>query len=568
VVRWARRRPALATLVAVSIFGTILGFGLVSWQWYRAEENAAAEKRAREQAEELQRLADQQKNQVIAAHAATEAQRQRAEANYRKALDAVNLTLRRLGATRLAHIPEMDEVREEFLRDTLEFYRGFLSDKENADPEIRHQTALAHAQVALIQKMLRRTDSAERNFLQGLELYQQLTAQHPQNIVYRDDMAVCLHDLGGFYDDMSRTERAQTSYAKARDIWEALVSGHPGESHYQGRLANCLNSLANLFKTTGRLDDAEKVHLRALGIWNRLIAEHPRDPGYQESLARSHHNLALICLSTNRLEEARTHAVQARTLFERVARAFPRDAGRQENLASCLNNLAATYDVKKQRAEAEKCYQDAIAIRARLVRDHPQVPDWLNVLISSYFNLAQLYRITGRSPLAEKQYEKAIAICTRLAEDYPKVAGYRANLAEGHLRLGMIYEETGRSSEARLAYESARTLQERLARDHPQIQAWAFALGKTYFHLANLAHKGKDEKAAIKWSTKAIGTLEPVLRKDRQDSAARTVLAGSYALRALVYQSTGRNFQALADLLRWHALRNPPAGKPKAKTKS
>src|SRR5262249_15988915 len=36
IVKWARRRPAIAALLALVVFVTALGFGLVTWQWLRA----------------------------------------------------------------------------------------------------------------------------------------------------------------------------------------------------------------------------------------------------------------------------------------------------------------------------------------------------------------------------------------------------------------------------------------------------------------------------------------------------------------------------------------------------
>jgi WD40 repeat protein len=36
-VKWARRRPAIAALLALVVFVTALGFGLVTWQWRRAD---------------------------------------------------------------------------------------------------------------------------------------------------------------------------------------------------------------------------------------------------------------------------------------------------------------------------------------------------------------------------------------------------------------------------------------------------------------------------------------------------------------------------------------------------
>jgi WD40 repeat protein/serine/threonine protein kinase len=57
VVKWAKRRPAVAALLASVIFLTVLGFALVSWQWQRAEQaSRTAEAHAAAETEANQKL--------------------------------------------------------------------------------------------------------------------------------------------------------------------------------------------------------------------------------------------------------------------------------------------------------------------------------------------------------------------------------------------------------------------------------------------------------------------------------------------------------------------------------
>jgi WD40 repeat protein/tetratricopeptide (TPR) repeat protein/tRNA A-37 threonylcarbamoyl transferase component Bud32 len=75
-VNWARRRPALAALMALTVLITVVGFALVTWQWQRAEQMAAAESKARGEAEDAKGRAGQA--QIDAEQERRQAQRQSA----------------------------------------------------------------------------------------------------------------------------------------------------------------------------------------------------------------------------------------------------------------------------------------------------------------------------------------------------------------------------------------------------------------------------------------------------------------------------------------------------------
>ena len=62
--KWARRRPAVALLSAAVAAVTVLGFILVSWQWRRAENKAAAESAANERAQQARLVAFEKQAQL------------------------------------------------------------------------------------------------------------------------------------------------------------------------------------------------------------------------------------------------------------------------------------------------------------------------------------------------------------------------------------------------------------------------------------------------------------------------------------------------------------------------
>ncbi len=116
--KWTRRqRPLVASVAAAAVLFLILAVFVLGSSNLRIQK--------------AQRRADEQK--------------ERAEANARKAREVVDRMFTRL-AQDLAHTPRTEKVRRALLVDALEFYLGFL--RENGtNPTLRHEAALAYIKV-------------------------------------------------------------------------------------------------------------------------------------------------------------------------------------------------------------------------------------------------------------------------------------------------------------------------------------------------------------------------------------------------------------------------------------
>ncbi len=156
-VQWCRRRPAVAALLAVVLLVTTVCFGLVAWQWRRAEANYA---------------------DAVENFNESERQRERGDVNFQKALEAVDKMLTRAGEKSLANVPGMSQVRRDLLEDALTFYEGFLEEKSE-DPELAVETGRAYRRIGGIQLLLGQHGQAEEALKRAIALFVELRERFP-----------------------------------------------------------------------------------------------------------------------------------------------------------------------------------------------------------------------------------------------------------------------------------------------------------------------------------------------------------------------------------------------------
>ena len=140
--KYARKyKKVLATVgafAALLVAATAISIGLASWAL--AERNHAEE------------------------------QKQAAEANFKRALEAVDQMLTRVGEAQLLHVPQMEPVRRDLLQDALRFYQEFLRERGD-NPLVRSEAAKAYRRVGQIQVLLGQRDEGEEAYRQAVSCW-------------------------------------------------------------------------------------------------------------------------------------------------------------------------------------------------------------------------------------------------------------------------------------------------------------------------------------------------------------------------------------------------------------
>jgi hypothetical protein len=129
------------------------------------------------------------------------------EANFQRALSAVDEMLKEVGTRQLAEVPQMDQVRARLLQRASDHYAGFLAARPH-DRNLRiRATQLAHGFGEAL-KRLGRVDDSERQWRRGAELTDSVLADDPNDGDAQRLHAASQYGVGYLFASVARTSEA------------------------------------------------------------------------------------------------------------------------------------------------------------------------------------------------------------------------------------------------------------------------------------------------------------------------------------------------------------------------
>ena len=142
----------------------------------------------------------------------------------RQVLDRFGVQL----AERLADVPGAEEVRQELLQETREYYESFVNEAKS-DPKLRADMALTYGKIATLLDEVGTPDEAAAAHRQALEVFAELAAANPQNQEYQKRLAQCGNNLALALARAGRSDEARRQWAQAIARQQRLVASAPGE---------------------------------------------------------------------------------------------------------------------------------------------------------------------------------------------------------------------------------------------------------------------------------------------------------------------------------------------------
>jgi tetratricopeptide (TPR) repeat protein len=512
VLKWARRRPAVAGLAAALVLVAAGGFAAVTGLWLRAEDQHA----------------QAQDNLLLAWKTGDDMYTPVAEES-------------------LADEPQSDPLHQEFLVKALDFYKVFAWKVKSDAPKVRREVARAHFRLGQILRTLNRYEEAKQSYLQAADLQKLLCREFPGEPLHRQDLATSYNWLGELLRESGRPlAEAEERYRQALALQEQLAREHPGAYAYQKELALSRNNLGLVAMDTGHAAEARE-HLDA--AVRRLTDLEKDHPDCRHELIRSLINRGALHRNNQNLTRAQEDYAGAIDRLEELRRKYGTRAVYRYKLAATRNNLGNVLEDRGQHPDALREHQRARDLFKDLVADFPARPDYRQRLANTHNSLGRILYQTRDWAGAEQNWSEALQLFEKLDREYPGVSEYQKRLGMTLHNLGLLRSRQGNWSRCRSYVERAlkKTLEANPADPEcrrtvrAQYQTLAEACVRLGDHeraaeaAAALAHVFANRPLDSYYAACFVARCVPLARNDARlpDVAARQALAAKYTDQAV-----------------------------------
>jgi tetratricopeptide (TPR) repeat protein len=482
--KWARRRPAMAGLIAVSALALL---GLLSvWGWLTVQLQEERDRALREH--------------------------ERAEANFQMAFDAVEKMLTKVAAKTLAKEPRMKKKQEELLDAARVFYEQFLKDRGD-DPLVREKAALAYKYLGDIQRLLNRREQAQRAYERAIALLEQLAAARPRTPEYRHHLAESYNWLGELLRTEPRPAEARVAFLKAMEHQRQLITQFPHELRYQKDLARTHYNLGLVFKDINEPEKADEAFAHAIGILEEVHQQDRRTPEFRAELARCLFNWGLVLADLNQFAKAKAVCARSVVLLQGLRKDDPNEPDYLHDLVVAHNNAAYAW-FREKAPEADLAGH--VAILSGTEATGLARPVWVGTWLAS--------PRWGRLLTAQKYYEEALVLAMRLVADHPGVPVYAQEQATTYINLGAVQAAWGQKPQAIMSWKKARDLQEALVKEFPKEPAYRGDLAMTLYNLGWLRNQAGDWDRAAQDLEEGVTQVRVYLKHNSKNQTYLEVL--------------------------------------------
>ena len=248
---------------------------------------------------------------------------------------------------------------------------------------------------------------------------------------------------------------------------EDLVADYPANVSYKQALTAAHNLLAQIYSAMSEKQEELEQTGKALEAARAIVAAQPDDPFSRRELAVQLGNVGVILNGRKDTARALEHFREALVIYEELVAADPQDGGVRRQWAVAHRNVGVTIGADNP-AEALGHIQKAVDILAEIVANDPKNADFSRQLAFTHLARCRLLIDIDDPAGAVASAQQGTKIAEELAARSPGDVAVQRTLALLHAQLGASYAKwasnpAGQSRDdrrlrAREAYEKARAI--------------------------------------------------------------------------------------------------------------
>ena len=353
---------------------------------------------------------------------------QRAEQNFDIARKAIRDYYIVVSEETLLDQPGMQPLRDQLLRQALEYYKQFLA-AEQGDDKLLDELAQANYFAGSITESIKSPAEAIPYYLRAVELNDRMAAKSPGDVARLAAQARTLNALGGAMQKLQRWDDSREYYEQAKAVRQKLAEEHPENSEFARTLANTIMNLGTIEAVRGNSKLAFERWEGAQELRTKHLSAGEEDVKLRADAGKGDFNLGLFHLNEGDVATAEVHLTQAVASFERVRQRAPDDLQSQFRLAETYRTLGDLQADAENVAAAQDFYNNAFELLTTLNLRNPQVADYKATLGSMQISVAELLLVDGQNAEGIVAIDKGIAPLTLLVDQNPDVLSYQRDMA-------------------------------------------------------------------------------------------------------------------------------------------
>jgi eukaryotic-like serine/threonine-protein kinase len=373
----------------------------------------------------------------------------RAERNFEIARNAIRDYYVTVSEDTLLDQPGMQPLREQLLRQALEYYQQFLATEQHGEA-IRDELAQASYFAGRITEAIDSPADAIPYYEQAAALNEELVDEAPNDEKRLYTQALTLNALGGVMQRLDRLDESQRYYEAAENVRQQLVDAHPENVEYVRTLANTTMNLGTVDARRGDEKRGVQRWQEAQRLRTSRLRTGEEDPRLVADAGKGDFNLGLHYSELGDIDAARERFVLAVESFERVRELAPDDLASQFLLAQTYRELGNLLPTEDGPEAAQAYFDKALELLTTLTVRSPQVAEYKATLGGMQIAVADMLLVDGQNEPALAAIEQAIGPLTELVTEHPHDLLYQRDLAVALRLRGQIHLAAG-DGEAALA---------------------------------------------------------------------------------------------------------------------